>query len=311
MRPFPFRLPILLLLLLAFVAAAQEAPSAEDARLLNCNVDAHVPDQPGRAEEGGYAFEFQSLRGGTDDDRACTVYRLRNTPGKPPTPLRWTMGDATIVDKVRLARCRDGEEGCPWLAFARYFPGAIDANLSTISYGLNADAYDRQADTFMTSVSVRDADVAEADAVLASSVGTELAGTFVDADGRAYELHLLVKSRFETGPGGGRRLIYEIDDLAATGALGSGAVHVAWGALSDVPELRAALAGGDGAEVAYGAAAGAASVAIDRGPDHLYLAIDAADFVLDETLVLEVYAADPDVPLASVPMPAYVPRPAR
>lgn len=311
MRPFPSRLPILLLLLLlAFVAAAQDAPPAEDARLLNCNVDAHVPDRPGSAEEGGYAFEFQSLRGGTDDDRACTVYRLRNTPGKPPTPLRWVMGDETIVDKVRLARCREGEEGCPWLAFARYFPGAIDANLSTISYGLNADAYDRQADTFMTSVSVRDADVAEADAVLASSVGTELAGTFVDAAGEPFDLHLLVKSRFETDPDGGRRLIYEIDDLGGSGALGSGAIRVAWEALTGVPALRAAL-DGDGAASAGTPSAPHASVAIDRGPDHLHLAIDAADFVLDDAFVLEVYAGDADEPLASVPMPAYVPRGAR
>lgn len=310
MRPSPYRLPILLLLLLAFAAAAQDAPPADEARLLNCNVDAHVPARPGRAEEGGYAFEFQSLRGGTDDERACTVYRLRNTPGKPPTPLRWTMGDETIVDKVRLARCREGVEGCPWLAFARYFPGAIDANLSTISYGLNADAYDRQADTFMTSVSVRDADVAEADAVLASSVGTELAGTFVDADGDRFELHLLVKSRFETDPTGDRRLIYEIDDLGGSGALGSGAIRVAWGALAGVPELRAALDGGDGVAAATPSDANA-SVAIDRGPDHLRLAIDAADFVLDEGFVLEVYAVDADEPLASVPMPAYVPRRAR
>lgn len=310
MRPHWLRLPILLLLLLAFVAAAQDAPPAQDARLLNCNVDAHVPDRPGRAEEGGYAFEFQSLRGGTDDDRACTVYRLRNTPGKPPTPLRWTMGDETIVDKVRLARCREEQEGCPWLAFARYFPGAIDANLSTISYGLNADAYDRQADTFMTSVSVRDADVAEADAVLASSVGTELAGTFLDADGERYELHLLVKSRFETGEAGGRRLIYEIDDLGGSGALGSGAIRIAWEALAAVPELRAAL-DGEGAASTATPAAPAGSVAIDRGPDHLHLAIDAADFVLDEGFVLEVHAEGADAPLASVPMPAYVPRGAR
>jgi hypothetical protein len=304
MRPFPYRLPILLLLLFAFVADAQDAPPADDARLLNCNVDAHVPDRPGQADQGGYAFEFQSLRGGTDDDRACTVYRVRNTPGKPPTPLRWTIGDEAIVDKVRLARCREGEDGCPWLAFARYFPGAIDANLSTISYGLNADAYERQADTFMTSVSVRDADVAEADAVLASSVGTELAGTFLDAAGDRYELHLLVKSRFETGEDGGRRLIYEIDDLSGSGALGSGALRIAWDALAGVPELRAALGDGDASVTRPAAAA----VAIDRGPDHLYLAIDAADFVLDEAFVLEVYAAAGDEPLASVPMPAYVPR---
>ncbi len=42
------------------------------------------------------------------------------------------------MDKARLARCDDGRDGCPWLAFAKYFPGGIDANLSSISYGLNA-----------------------------------------------------------------------------------------------------------------------------------------------------------------------------
>lgn len=299
MRPTPFRALILLLPVLAFVAAAQEPSPPDASRLLSCAIDGHAPDAPGRADEGGYLFEFQSLRGTTDDDRACTVYRLRNTPGKAPTPFRWTLGDEVIVDKARLARCDDGREGCPWLAFAKYFPGEIDANLSSISYGLNADAYRRQAETFMTSVSVRDAEVAEAQELLASSVGTELAGTFSDEAGRAYDLHLLVKSRFEPDPDGNRLLIYEVDDLSGSGALGSGAIRVAWGALDEVDAVRSVLDGSGDASLG----------AVDRGANHLYVTIRASAFVLDESFAFHAYARGDDEPLATVAMPAFVPAP--
>ena len=45
-----------------------------------------------------------------------------------PTPVRWTLGDVVVVDKARLPRCGDAD--CAWLDFVRYFPGAVDLNLS-------------------------------------------------------------------------------------------------------------------------------------------------------------------------------------
>lgn len=304
MRSCRRRLPILLLpLVLALAhAVAQDAPPDPDAdRVLNCLVDARLPEAPAPAEDGGYRFEVQTLRGTTDDDRSCTVYRLRNTPGKPPTPFRWTLGEETLVDKARLSRCDEGAGSCPWLAFARYFPGGVDPNLSVVSYGLNADAYHQQTDTFMTSVSVRESDVAEADGILASSVGTELAGLFPTADGDVIALHLIVKSRFEPDPDGGRRLLYEIDDLSGDGMLGSGAVRVEWDALDAIDGVAALLDG----------AADPSLGRVDGADDHLYVVLRAKEFVLDERFLLRVFAAGDDEPLATVEMPAYVPVGAR
>lgn len=284
----------LVLALAVASAAAQDASGDPQARVLRCNVDGHVPEGPARAEEGGYRFEYQSLRGRTDDDRSCTVYRIRNTPGKPPTPFHWRMGDETLVDKARLDRCGDGAQACPWLAFARYFPGPVDANLSTLSYGLNADAYHAQTETFMTTVSLPDRSVAEEAGILASSVGTELAGTFVDEAGTAYELHLLVKSRFEPAEQGGYRLIYELDDLGRSGLFATDALRVQWDALDGIPAVAAARAGDTAG-------------AIDRGPDHLYLTTRADDFALDDRFLLRVVPTAGGPPLATVEMPAYAP----
>jgi hypothetical protein len=298
--------PFLMLCLLLLPAAstpnvtAQGAPGADPDRLLNCLIDGHVPEQPGIAQQGGYHVEFQSLRGVTADDRACTVYRLRNAPDKPPTPLRWTLGDETVVDKLRLPRC-GGPEDCGWLSFAKYFPGGIDTNLSLLSYGLNADAYQETAETFMHTVGLPDSDVAEAEGVLASSVGTEIQGTFVGGDDAPRPLHLIVKSRFQEAPAGGSLLVYEIDDLAGSGALTSGALRIEWGALE---ALSVAIVVEDG-EATDGDPVAGAEVA--RSADRLEVVVPADAFVLDETFVLRVFAAGDAEPLLVVDMPAYVP----
>jgi hypothetical protein len=125
---------VTILLVLLLGAAAADGDAAGPTRLLNCLIDGHVPERPGIADQGGYRFEYQSLRGVTDDDRACA-----------------------------------------WATFVRYFPGTVDTNLSLLSYGLNADAYHQTAETFMTTVGLRDEAAAGA---VASSVGTEIAGSF-------------------------------------------------------------------------------------------------------------------------------------
>lgn len=292
---------LMLLLLLTGVARAQSEGTGEPVRLLNCRIEGHVPESPGVAQQGGYGFEYQSLRGVTEDDRACTVYRLKNTPDKPPTPFRWTLGDEVVVDKVRLPRCGGGADECPWLSFAKYFPGAIDTNLSVLSYGLNADAYHEQTDTYMNTVGLTDSEVAEARDIGASSVGTEIEGKFLNADDEPLPLHLIVKSRFEPDPAGATMLVYEIEDLAGGGALLSDDVRIEWDALSVVPEVVALLV--EGAQEADATADATAST----GPNRLEVRVPARAFVLDDSFEFRIFAAGEPEPLVVVDMPAYVP----
>ncbi len=286
--------------LMPSVATAQVGGDGPGTRLLNCTIDGHVPDEPAQAQQGGYDFAYQSLRGSTDDDRACTVYRLQNAPDQPPTPFRWTLGDTTVVEKVHLPRC-GGATPCDWLAFAKYFPGDIDTNLSVLSYGLNADAYQETAETYMNSVDLTDAQVAEASGVAASSVGTEIRGTFATSEGGPVPLHLLVKSRFEPDPTGGTLLLYEIDDLAASGALGRGDIRVVWDALGVAPAPS-----GDEAPLDVVSTLGGAAT-VSRSPDAVRVAVTAHDFVLDETFTLAVFARGDEEPVVVVEMPAYMP----
>jgi hypothetical protein len=285
-------------------AFAQQGSSAASTgsdgdRLLHCGIRGHVPEEPGRSDQGGYGFEYQSLYGVTTDERSCTVYRLRNTPGKPPTPFRWTQGDAVVVDKGRLPRC--DAETCDWLTFVKYFPGEVDAGRSELSYGLNADAYHDTAQTFVGTQGVRDDEAARAAGVRASSVGTELAGAFATADGATVALHLIVKSRFEPARDGGARLWYEIEDLAGSGALGAGAVRVEWDAL-DVLGVAAAWPGRPGAPPAS-----APGSSVDRTENGVAWAVEASAFALDESFVLRIFVRGDDEPVLVVPMPAYVP----
>lgn len=263
--------------------SSTDPTGSDGARLLNCRIHGHTPEEPGFGDQGGYAFEYQSLYGATEDERSCTVYRLRNTPDMPPTPFRWTQGDAVVVDKGRLPRCASG--ACDWLTFVKYFPGTVDASASVLSYGLNADAYQDSTETFVGTVGLRDDAAAAAAGATASSVGTEVFGAYATADGTPVALHLIVKSRFEPAPGGSTRLVYEVEDLARTGALGSGAVRIEWGALE---------------------ALGVPAAWPGRTADALELAVEATAFVLDESFALQVFVAGEEDPIVVVPMPAYV-----
>jgi hypothetical protein len=285
---------LLLLLCLGF----SQLDPATSIKLLNCRIESHIPDEPAMAEQGGYLFAYQSLRGVTDDERACTVYRLMNTPDKPPTPLRWTIGDETVVDKVRLPRCSN-RETCHWLTFAKYFAGEADTNLSTLSYGLNADAYQEQVDTFIAHFGVADSQIAEAEAVLASSVGSEIAGVFATGDDALITLHLIARSRFEP-EADGVRLIYELEDLSSSGILDASTIRVEWTALSTITPVAALL---NEAEDESVASAGQ----VVRTDNAIQVIIPAQGFALDQSFVLEVYAEGDAEPLVATEMPAYVP----
>src|SRR5690606_10838791 len=168
--------------------------------VLACQVAQSLPVPPAEAREGGFAFVFESLGGTAADGRACTAYRLRNLPGSPPTPVRWAAGSEVLVDVARLARCPRDQE-CPWLEVARYFDGDFVGGETTIGSGLHADSFPVTSPGL---VAFSSPDVGAA----AASVGTEVAGTVVDSQGRAVALDLVVKSRFERGEDG-LTLVYE------------------------------------------------------------------------------------------------------
>ena len=293
------------LALIPGVALAQES-SPED-RLLSCLVEETLPTDPAIAEQGGFQFEYQSFRGATEDRRVCTVYRLRNTLDKPPTPFRWTLADDAIVEKARLGRCEDGDDACPWLTFVKYFAGDIDTNLSTLSYGLNADAFHEQATTYLNHASVASSDIAEESGVTASSVGTEIVGTFASEDGTLVDVHILVKSRFEPRQHEGVTLVYEVEDLSGGGALAEGALHVAWDALTAVEPVATLLAAAPSGAEANLSLDGVGT--LERTRNALVISVPARAFVLDPSFEAHVRRTDDAEPLVTVDMAAYVPIP--
>lgn len=288
------------LLGLAFVWAQNEVPQHE---LLGCAVADPLPEPPATAGQGGFGFEYQSFRGATEDGRVCTVYRLRNAPERPPTPFRWMLGDEPVVEKARLGRCTSQSE-CPWMSFVKYFAGAIDTNLSTLSYGLNADAFHEQATTYLSHASIDGSEAAEASEVAASSVGIEVQGVFTTAADVPVEVHLLVKSRFEPHPEGGSVLVYEVEDLLGSGAVtGAGPVRITWDAL-EIDPVKRVLSYGPSTSAA---AAAAETDSVSISADALSVRVRADRFLRDDSFAFHVYASDDPEPLVTVPMAAYVP----
>ncbi len=169
--------------------AQSVADRAAANQVLGCVVDVSVPSPPARASEGGFAFEFESLGGTALDGRTCAVYRLRNLPGSPPTPVRWSAGNEVLITITGLARCR-GDLPCEWLEVARYFEGDVVSGDTLLGYGLNADSFVASSDAL---VGFPSPDVQAS----AASVGTELVGTLVDPEGGLVSLDLVVKSRLE------------------------------------------------------------------------------------------------------------------
>lgn len=228
-RPHLAVLTSLLACVVLAPASAQPTPDT----LMDCRLhdDLVLPEPPDVASEGGYAFEYQALGGRTEDARACTVYRLRNRPAKPPTPVNWRLGDDLLMEHARLARCPEATDACPWVAVARYFEGDIATSLSLLSFGLNYDAFHHQAETLMTHFAPPEP---PPEVIAAHSVGTAIRGVFAADDGREVAVDLLVKSRIETVDGV-RFAVLEITDRTAA------RVAVAWDAFDLVPGAAALL----------------------------------------------------------------------
>jgi hypothetical protein len=87
----------------------------------------------GSVVEGGYAFEYESIRG-VD----CRIYRLRNTPGKPLTPVVWRDGSDVLLD-VTLPACRAGHACTP--QEVKKDGIAVTTTPTKISFGFNKDEY--------------------------------------------------------------------------------------------------------------------------------------------------------------------------
>lgn len=290
----------------------QDANDAGGAQILNCLVDEHLPPEPAVTEEGGYRFEYQSIRGVTADARVCTLYRVRNTADHPPTPLRWTQGDELLMDKTRLARCPADAAACPWVSVAKYFEGHVDTNLSFIAYGLNADAYGAQVETFLGTVALDEARATR-------SVGTEVQGVFASADGEAVALHLIVKSRVEARQADGRTAVLEVTDLGGRGDLASGRLRVAWDALAVSGQAAAAMraasaweragieAGERRAEDAPPPPSAADAGRVQREGDTVEVVFPLASYELRRDLLLHVRFGDEPEPLVTVEMPAFLP----
>src|SRR5690606_13464218 len=184
-------------------------------KVLGCLVTEEVPSPAATASDGGFTFLYQSLGGVAENGRTCTVYRLKNEAGGPPTPVRWLAGDDILVDLAQLRRCRDAA-GCQWFEVARYFDGEFHDGSTLLTFGLNADSFRRDSNGLI-------ADTAPSLGETAASVGTEVVGVLTLADESTVELDLVVKSRFE------RRartlnLIYEVvsrdSELLSGGRIG-------------------------------------------------------------------------------------------
>lgn len=270
---------------------------ATDLQVLDCLVDRALPAQPAVAAEGGFAFEFQALAGTAVDGRSCTVHRLRNSPGGPPTPVRWTAGDDLLVDKARLGRCGD-EADCGWVEVARYFQGGFGLSDSTLGYGLNADQFTSVTDSL---VAVTEPDLG----AITASVGTEVEAEVQLAGGSLVGVAFTVRSRLRREDGGRLTLVYEVE--TTTPALRQGGrLALVWDAIAVDGGVAAADADRD---VPFlGLAQFARDGRVDIGQDTYAIAVAVDALEYDPSAVISVVERDrPSQALLSVPMPAFLP----
>lgn len=291
---------------------ADDATSPDDV-VLQCRIVDRLPAAEAEVDQGGFAFTYQSVAGSLEDGRSCTVYRLRNLPGRPPTPVRWRAGDEVLVDAARLARCADAV-ACDWLEVARYFEGEVEAGETQLSFGLNADSFHHQ-DRGLVAVTEPSLGAAQA------SVGSEVLARLTLADESTLVLHVVVKSRFVRGPDG-LELVYDVVSDDPT-ALDGSRVRFVWEAFAGAPQPLARLLDrddgmpfaipDDGAWEAPGSVgasdtdlAGAPRLVHEQGAVAVVVPVERFAYLADLTLYV-VDTSDPATPLLSIAMPAFVP----
>ena len=281
------------------LAAAQDGQGpAATRQVLACQVAESLPAPPAEAREGGFGFVYESLGGTAVDGRACTVYRLRNLAGSPPTPVRWVAGSEVLVDVARLSRCGTDEE-CVWFEVARYFDGGYVGGDTEIGYGLNADSF-RHASPGLVAIGFPDVGAA------AATVGTELVGTVLDAQERPAVLDLVVKSRLERGDEG-LVLVYEATADDPSQLDGSRFV-LAWEAFDLLPTRAGEQPAGEGAGPFRAFTGGAVVPVTHAEPGAVSVRVPAGSAVFEDRLVLEVREPGSDgAGLLTVLLPAFLP----
>ncbi len=285
------------LLLCVFGAAAQSdepAGAATPSQVLRCQVVEALPTPPAEAREGGFAFVFESLGGTADDGRACTVYRLRNLPGSPPTPVKWSAGTEVLAEVAGLPRCPE-DAACEWFEVARYFDGDFVNGDTLVSYGLNADSFRLESPGL---VSFASPDTGAA----AASVGTQVVGTVITAEGEEVALDLIVKSRIERGEQG-TVLVYEATSAEDSQLDGSRLV-LAWEAFDLIPPGALDMGG---SAAPFRSPTSGAAVSTERDGDTVSVRIAASAVSYLDRLSLLVLSPDDGELLLRVPMPAFVP----
>lgn len=284
---------------LVFAAVAQTPPAVpggegDRLQVLQCQVELALPTPPAEASQGGFHFAYESLGGTALDGRACTVYRIRNLQGSPPTPVRWSAGSEVLADVVGLPRCPQDEE-CEWIEVARYFDGDFLGGDTLLSYGLNADSFHEESPGLVAFASP-DTEAA------AASVGTEIVGTVVTQDGTEVSIDLVVRSRLERGQGG-VVLIYEVTAEDAAQLDGS-LFTLAWEAFDELAPHS--LPTGDGASPFRTLTTGE-PVAAQREGDTVSVRLTVESVVYEDPLSLVVMAAGSGEVLMRVPLPAFLP----
>jgi len=286
-------------------ASGQEAaePPVPDTPLgvptLNCVVDAALPNPPESAAAGGFSFFYQALAGVATDGRACTVHRVMNAAGSPPTPVRWRAADELLIEMARLGRCGAGDD-CEWFAVARYFDGGFDHGPSRLGFGLNADAF--QVDT-ESLLAVTDPNVGG----VSASVGTEVSGAVVTADGRKLNVAFTVKSRLVREGGGTLSLIYEVV-TAAPELRSGGELALVWEVFDRVPAAAAAIRNDDDSPFLVSQAGRVEGGTALSGADSYGVAVAVEELVYAPGLTVSlVERSHPEETLLVVPMPAFLP----
>ena len=289
------------LILSAVITAAAQAPPDEQGevggavQVLKCQVEQALPTPPAEAGQGGFRFVFESLGGTAVDGRACTVYRLRNTRGSPPTPVRWSAGSEVLADVAGLPRCPPDAE-CEWMEIARYFDGDFVHGDTLVSYGLNADSFHEESPGLVAFASPDTAAVA-------ASVGTEVVGTVEAPGGHRVAVDLVVKSRIERAEGGAL-LIYEVT-AADESQLDGSRFTLAWEAFDLLP--AGSLPAPEGASPFRTLETGEV-VGADRDGDTVRVTLLTGPVAYIDPLHLVLRDAETGAALMRVHMPAFLPR---
>lgn len=95
----------------------------------------------GLANQGGYSFNYQSRKG-----KECRNYRLRNTPGKVQTPVKWKDDEEIFLDIV-LSECKAGSS-CSWVEAVKISAQPTMIDKTRLLYGVNKDEYKEEPDAY-------------------------------------------------------------------------------------------------------------------------------------------------------------------